>query len=78
MKIQVRAFHIKSGVREDPFYCPIARAIHAKRPKANVYVDRDGLELNGRLIKLPLRVVRFIEAFDDGKEVKPMSFNLSL
>lgn len=75
VKIEVKAIDIKKGMKEDCKYCPVARAIKRRYPKARgVFVRGYIVEWRDYCYALPLKVQNFIERFDDGLKVRPFSF----
>lgn len=81
-RIEVTEKHIKKGNPEDPFNCPVALAVRAvtKKPIVGVVEDRiilaDDEYSDQTKFVVPKKVTRFIERFDDGKSVQPLSFSL--
>lgn len=84
IKIEVTEEDIKDGVRENVKQCPVARAVLRQLDFAEVVeVSMGGIDINfdvpGRKFiryKIPKKVMRFIQRFDEGKSVKPFSFVL--
>lgn len=69
IRITVTAEHIKRGVKDDSFLCPIALAM----------IEVIGAEEHERVNNgacLPASVLKFVKRFDSGKPVKPFSFLL--
>lgn len=77
--VKVKSSDIKQGVRLDSTKCPIARSLRRIFPKRGVSVY--GAEAyvkahNGdtRAFLLPYDARNFIDAFDSGRKVSPLSF----
>jgi hypothetical protein len=77
-KFRVTKRDISAGVVDDPFSCPIARAIKRKLQTEDVHVgDRDGyIEVGCLELKIPKRLGDWITDFDAGNKVKPINFAL--
>ena len=85
MKIEVTRHDIDYGVRGEYLLCPIARAVKRKI-NGEVMVYRDDISIFTTDIirryryyklqnyKLPQKAKHFIKRFDDGKKVKPFTF----
>lgn len=60
--------------------CPIARAM--REQKIHFYgVSQEGIEVNRNLenpLPLPEQAITFIQDFDEGKKVKPFSFEVNI
>ena len=85
MKIRVSRDDIRKGKVGDGCNCPVARALKRQTPFRRVNVGSEiqlgstGIEdiLDPAIsVDSPRKVGRFIEAFDEGKPVKPFTFNL--
>lgn len=87
MKIKVRVTqdHIDRGVANDPNRCPVALALE----DATVHHDRGYSSVGGNIYvkpghgktlkaATPERAMLFIQDFDAGKSVSPLSFTLTL
>lgn len=81
MKITVTKKDIEDGQTKDCISCPVALATKRKM-KTTVHVWNHSIFcFNGNgwdSMILPKFVVDFIHHFDEGKNVKPFSFNLNL
>ena len=85
MKINVTATDIDKGIRSDDTHCPIALAVkRALRKRKGLFVTDIGIEWENKderiekLCGLPARARKFVERFDEGKPVKPFSFNIEV
>jgi hypothetical protein len=80
MKFTLTKSDIKKGIRGDFTSCPVV--IRIKRELGSlvdtVTVHTDNILINGIEHKTPKRVVRFINKFDEGKPVEPITFELKL
>lgn len=84
--IRVTAKDIRLGVRGAPSGCPVARALKRRFPghsaSVNVWTVRIGGPLRGQVVKTPMRVARWIAAFDLGgkaaRRKRPFKFRLRL
>ena len=78
MKIIVTKEDIQNGRRENPYLCPIARAIkrQCKYTGRRVSVGCRVATVNYRTLDIPKSAQKFIDDFDNKKPVKPFSFNL--
>jgi len=79
IKIEVNKFDILMGARFCPLFCPVSRAISREiggycRVSSNLVFDLKGI----KLFKLPKEVIKFIDDFDKGKEVEPITFELEV
>lgn len=85
VKVEVTKSDIKNGLRS-ALSCPISlairRALKIKFPAIVTWVRVDGhaSTIAGvfELVSLNSRTERFVRNFDDGKEVKPLSFRLKV
>jgi len=79
-KIEVTTGNIRKGVASEVYHCPVALAIKRTLKIDNVYVAQDmtSFRFNDTEfdLSLPVRVINWIDRFDDRKEVKPFSFML--
>lgn len=80
MVINVTPLHISSGDRWEQRSCPIALALESagiRSPRAK-YRGYDGL-VNGARVTggFPSVVAKFMEDFDFGRDVKPISFEVT-
>ncbi len=73
MRITVTKRDIANGKRESELHCPITLAMRRTTRQA-VYVDSALAYIAGEVFELPSAATRFIESFDAGKSVKPISF----
>lgn len=81
MKIIVTESHIQKGARYDGGSCPIALAIMEKLKlnPAHIAVAPTFITYyGGGIYRLPRKVLQFIDMFDRGEEVKPLSFDLNV
>lgn len=76
MMIHVKRSHINQGRPGRCNECPIALALKAKFKVDDVHVDGDALYVGEMTYSTPVKVLRFIERFDDSKTVKPFSFQM--
>lgn len=83
LKINVRLKHIEKGEKAIVTHCPIALAMNDHKAIRDAYVTTstalftsDGI--HGQTSALPKKVQAFILRFDEGKSVKPFSFNLKV
>jgi hypothetical protein len=84
--VSVTAGHIARGKRQDAERCAIALALHDVFPDAEyIMVSGDGITLQPCTddawmaeaeIMPPPEVAAFVEAFDDGNDVEPFTFEL--
>ena len=80
MKIKVTQHDIDYGVRGEYQLCPIARAVkHKINGEVMVYGDDMSIFTTDiirryRYYKLPQKAKDFMQRFDDGKKVKPFTF----
>ena len=72
--INVTQEHINSGIKSDCMLCPIALAVRTLFPI--VEVDDCCIEIGDVQYYSPDSVAKFIDDFDNGKLVKPFSFEL--
>ena len=80
MKIGVTKHDIDNGIQNKCQLCPIALAVKRKI-NGEVIVFGNGISIfitdiirSYRYYKLPLKAKNFIQRFDDGKKVKPFTF----
>ena len=79
MKITVTKRDIRLGRKHNCEGCPIARSIRRATGDRTIQVGCDNIFLANEKyvsIPLPLKVKKFIEAFDEGEAVKPFSFTM--
>lgn len=81
-KVKVTAEHIKKGLKEDPCNCPIALALKDAGYK-EVLVRGSEIEFdstNGYAICIAAgtRIDLFIDDFDSGTKVKPMTISMPI
>jgi len=78
MKITVTKEDIQKGRRENPWFCPIARAIkrQCKLTRSTVSVGERTATVNHKILNIPKSAQSFIDKFDNKKSVKPFSFYL--
>lgn len=82
MKVTVTQHCIDSGIRHSPYGCPIAYALSYKGC-TNVAVGPEGearLVRNGipRYYSLPPIAREFIQGFDRGRKVEPITFEIKV
>jgi hypothetical protein len=79
--VRVDQKDIKRGKMWDAEFCPIAYALKDEKFK-DVYVDASGIQFRdgdfAMTYKIPKEAKKFIRDFDDEKEVKPLSFKITL
>jgi hypothetical protein len=81
MRIEVTQGDIDGGERWNPARCPLATAIgRALRRKVRVTCGSVWpLPASpGRIAALPRKAANFINAFDQGRAVAPMAFDLNI
>ena len=72
--IKVRLEHIERGT-DSPFECAVALALREALGDGDVVVFEHVIQIgSGERRRPPVRAVRFIRRFDDGKPVKPFRF----
>lgn len=72
--IRVTFVDIVAGSQRSPFWCPIALVLRRVCGEP-IEVREGGWRRSGAAwIRLPARVVRWLERFDRGEPVKPLSF----
>ena len=78
MKITVTKEHIKKGKPNLGYACPIALAVREQLhlSAVEVHVDGAGITAGTMDYEIPRAAVLFFWRFDEGKSVKPFSFNL--
>lgn len=76
MKINVTQDDIDCGIIGNCELCPIALAILPIVSPLPVEVDNCCIEIGGVQYNSPNSVCQFIDDFDNGKPVKPFSFEL--
>lgn len=81
MKVEITKSLIKRGERASCVDCPVALAINKTFKLHHASVDNGcamAVDKNNKTIyfKLPKKAKNFIERFDDGKRVKPFTFEL--
>ena len=64
MKITVRRDDIKSGIRFEPYYCMVARAVQREVGENNSYVSCGRAIIGTRAYNLPKRVTLAVLLFD--------------
>lgn len=79
MLIQVTKEIIDNSVRQNPFLCPVAKALH-KATGHNYSVSKDFIYNNcyRKVVKIPKAVTKWIKAYDRKKEVKPFEFQINI
>lgn len=77
MKISITYTHISLARRDDPQYDAVALAIR-EATGLEPHVGADSVIINGSKHYLPMSVQKFIEAFDDGRRVGPIEFELGV
>lgn len=77
--IDVKQLDIDTGLKGDCALCPIARALDRATGESwrvhSSWATRSGDSFKTHL---PLEAVRFIDLFDEGRPVKPFSFDLEI
>ena len=80
--VQVKAKHIRYGLTNNSYNCPIALALHEQfdggDPLVSIRVHSDVVNVGYSDYKLPRSAKRFIKRFDQlgKKAVKPFNFRL--
>lgn len=86
IRIVVTQEDIERGLPGSRCWCPVARAIKrtlygkpgdTQIPDARVTVSNVIVDIDGGHAVLPFSVIEWIENFDKGCDVKPISFDLS-
>lgn len=78
MKIVVTQDDIDNGRRESPTHCPIALAARRQFPHRYVLATADHLLVGGLTYYwLPPVAVSFVDDFDEGYPVQPISFEVT-
>lgn len=82
IRVVVTQDHIDRGIPKDGCWCPIARAIRDLGDNAfdglEIEVDELLVRVGDQTGKLPPEGLAFIEAFDEGRPVAPLAFDLDL
>lgn len=81
--IKVLRKHIKAGKKIDCRKCPVALAIKQAIPRSNPTVcfsfcDVTVKNKRRKMVCMPEKTRRFIENFDDGRNVIPFKFQLEI
>jgi hypothetical protein len=81
MKIEVTQQDIDKGLSNNCFLCPIAHAVKRKMNTDCILVYCDRISVMSTIFssyfyKLPKKAQTFIKQFDDGKPVKPFTFEI--
>ncbi len=77
MLINVTQKNIEEGEKQSFTSCPIALAIKEQLgDRKDVHVDEDICAINGKEYYLTIAARKFVNSFDEGKVVKPFSFNV--
>lgn len=78
MRIKIQQRDLEIGVIGDVSYCPIALAIaRAKHiPSSEISVCCDSIKVGDKIYYLTPILREFKDKFDNGEEVKPISFDL--
>ena len=74
LKTKVLKEDIKKGVKGNCNSCALARAIKRDTKIDNVSVGVDSINVDGIYYKTTKKAEKFIEAFDNGKKLKPSCF----
>ena len=77
MKITITHYHISLARRDDPQYDAVALAIR-EATGLEPHVGADSVIIDGAKFYLPMSVQKFIAAFDDGRRVGPIEFELGV
>ena len=78
MRIHITKTDIKEGIRNDAYWCPVARAIRRQfklKARDSVRVDGD-IWICHVFYLMPKKVSNFVDAFDYDGKGKPFSFSL--
>jgi hypothetical protein len=84
MQIQVTQDDIDFGMRDVATECAIARAVREKiNYTKSVYVGSNYVKIDSQWYNIPIEVIRFIQAFDQGDnylgdELEPFTFELKV
>ena len=83
MKVRVTQEDIDLGIRSNPCYCPIARALVRKLSGKMVMVNHKAVtigDIHGGFVgrRLPRVARQFIHKFDTNNEVSPFEFELDI
>lgn len=76
MKLEITESHIEDGDRGDCSNCPIALALRELCGTDDVYVDGVFISAGDRTWKTPDAAAHFIEDFDSGLPVGPITLEL--
>ena len=74
LRVRVLKRHIKAGKPESSCSCPIAQAVREVSPKKKRVSVSHFLTVGKKHYDLPKVAIRFIDRFDAGKSVKPITF----
>ena len=83
-KFEVTETDIKTGIKNNCDYCPIANSIKGTIPAIDVRVTASDVIIfqynrkANETIKLPQNAIDFIKSFNKGEPVKPFTFELDL
>lgn len=82
LDVEVTAEDIAKGVKEDCGACPVALALR-RAGLGRAMVDGTSISWSfgvsgGGDVECPCHVAEFIESFDEGDDVEPFSFQLTL
>jgi hypothetical protein len=78
MRVRVRRLDIWLGHRNEPGWCPVARAMNRATGRPWAVYGGCATELFKRPMRthsLPASVLSFVVAFDAGKKVAPFAFD---
>jgi hypothetical protein len=82
LKIKVTQKDIDLGIPCADSACPIARNVNRQYPKSTVSVDGCSIIIYSKdssaFYKTTIKANNFIDAFDNGKKVKPATFQAKL
>lgn len=79
MLVKITQKDIDNGIRNHILKCPARMAIKRKLPVSNIIVTAEFLHILGKtnkFVKLPNDLVKFLEKWDKGLEVKPSVFEI--
>lgn len=76
MKITVTRQDIEQGIMDDAHSCPVALAVSRAMPGWSVGVAACHVRTGNTIWLLPHRVTRWIDHFDSGDDVAPITFHL--
>lgn len=79
LNVYVTADDIERGIKASAHFCPVARAVERAIGRT-VSITHAAIYFGIEFIRVetPLKVIRFINRFDNGEPVMPMRFSLDV